>query len=93
MAVRVYGDFAVQAGTYTFAFQGADGATVEKRARFSFTFRRDHPESPTPWTIVEHHSSSMPNAPAGLKRVSPLSLLFPLVFSVARLSLVAAAYV
>ncbi|CAM9529065.1 unnamed protein product [Ectocarpus sp. 12 AP-2014] len=71
VAVRVYGDFAVQAGTYTFAFQGADGETVEKRARFSFTFRRDHPESPTPWTIVEHHSSSMPNAPAGLKRVGP----------------------
>ncbi|CAN0444928.1 unnamed protein product, partial [Hapterophycus canaliculatus] len=25
VAVRVYGDFAVQADTYTFAFQGADG--------------------------------------------------------------------
>ena len=69
VAVRVYGDFAVQAGTYTFAFQGADGATVEKRARFSFTFRRDRPGSPQPWTIVEHHSSSMPTAPAGLKHV------------------------
>ncbi|CAN0239127.1 unnamed protein product, partial [Hapterophycus canaliculatus] len=68
--VRVYGQFAVQAGTYTFAWQGPDDATVEKRARFSFTFRRDHPESPTPWTIVEHHSSSMPIAPDGLKRVS-----------------------
>ncbi|CAN0245837.1 unnamed protein product [Ectocarpus sp. 12 AP-2014] len=71
VAVRVYGDFAIQAGTYTFAFQGADGATVEKRARFSFTFRRDRPGSPQPWTIVEHHSSSMPTAPAGLKRVGP----------------------
>eukprot|EP00752_Nemacystus_decipiens_P003524 g3250.t1 len=71
VAVRVYGDFAIQAGTYTFAFQGADGATVEKRARFSFTFRRDNPGSPQPWTIVEHHSSSMPTAPAGLKRVGP----------------------
>ena len=69
VAVRVYGDFAVQAGTYTFAFQGPDGATVEKRARFSFTFRRDRPGSPQPWTIVEHHSSSMPTAPAGLKHV------------------------
>ncbi|CAB1102342.1 unnamed protein product [Ectocarpus sp. CCAP 1310/34] len=72
VAVRVYGDFAIQAGTYTFAFQGADGATVEKRARFSFTFRRDRPGSPQPWTIVEHHSSSMPTAPAGLKRVGKL---------------------
>ncbi|CAM9947506.1 unnamed protein product [Scytosiphon promiscuus] len=70
VAVRVYGDFAIQAGTYTFAFQGADGATVEKRARFSFTFRRD-PENPRKWVIVEHHSSSMPTAPAGLKRVGP----------------------
>ncbi|CAM9808765.1 unnamed protein product [Scytosiphon promiscuus] len=68
VAVRVYGDFAVQAGTYTFAFQGADGATVEKRARFSFTFRRD-PENRRKWVVVEHHSSSMPTAPAGLKHV------------------------
>ncbi|CAM9530145.1 unnamed protein product, partial [Hapterophycus canaliculatus] len=73
VAVRVYGDFAIQAGTYTFAFQGADGATVEKRARFSFTFRRDRPGAPQPWTIVEHHSSSMPTAPAGLKRVRKTS--------------------
>ena len=70
VAVRVYGDFAVQAGTYTFAWQGEDGGTVEKRARFSFTFRRDHPGTPQAWMIVEHHSSSMPNAPSGLKAVS-----------------------
>ncbi|CAN0211391.1 unnamed protein product, partial [Hapterophycus canaliculatus] len=69
VAVRVYGEFAVQAGTYTFAWQGEEGETIEKRARFSFTFRRD-PSSPQKWTIVEHHSSSMPTAPAGLKRVS-----------------------
>lgn len=68
--MRVYGQFAVQAGTYTFAWQGPDGATVEKRARFSFTFRRDDPACPNKWTIVEHHSSSMPNAPEGLKPVS-----------------------
>lgn len=66
-AVRVYGDFATQAGSYTFAWQGKDGETKEKRARFSFAFRRD-PDSPTGWTIVEHHSSAMPSAPAGLKR-------------------------
>lgn len=68
MSVRVYNDFATQAGTYTFAWQGADGETKEKRARFSFTFRRDL-ESPTEWTIVEHHSSSMPISPAELKHV------------------------
>lgn len=68
VSVRVYGDFATQAGTYTFAWLGGDGAPKEKRARFSFTFRRD-PESPTSWTIVEHHSSSMPTSPAELKHV------------------------
>ena len=64
--MRVYGQFAVQAGTYTFAWQGEDGATVEKRARFSFTYRKDG----SSWIIVEHHSSSMPIAPEGLKPVS-----------------------
>lgn len=65
MAARVYGDFAVLAGTYTFAWRGEDGVTVEKRARFSFTFRRDRTRgAPRAWLIVEHHSSSMPTAPA-----------------------------
>ena len=72
--VRVYGQFAVEAGTYTFAWQGDDGKTVEKRARFSFTFRREKPGNPQPWIIVEHHSSSMPNAPKELKSVSYLRL-------------------
>ncbi|CAM9147346.1 unnamed protein product [Ectocarpus sp. 8 AP-2014] len=65
VAARVYGDFAVLAGTYTFAWRGEDGGPVEKRARFSFTFRRDRTcGAPRPWLIVEHHSSSMPTAPA-----------------------------
>ncbi len=66
-AVRVYGDFAAQAGTYTFAWQGAAGNTVEMRSRFSLTFRRDHPTSTRAWTIVEHHSSSMPSSPLELE--------------------------
>ncbi|CAN0464415.1 unnamed protein product, partial [Ectocarpus sp. 12 AP-2014] len=65
--VRVYGDFAAQAGSYTFSWQGTDGLTVEMRARFSFTFRRAGPSSPQPWTIVEHHSSSMPTSPLELE--------------------------
>ncbi|CBJ32433.1 similar to Uncharacterized protein conserved in bacteria with a cystatin-like fold [Ectocarpus siliculosus] len=64
VAARVYGEFAVLAGTYTFAWRGEDGGPVEKRARFSFTFRRDRTRgAPRPWLIVEHHSSSMPTAP------------------------------
>lgn len=69
-AVRVYGDFAAQAGTYTFAWKGEDGHTVEMRARFSLTFRRDNPNSPKAWTIVEHHSSSMPTSPTELDHVA-----------------------
>lgn len=68
VALRVYGDFATEAGTYTFAWQGNGGERKEKRARFSFTMRRD-PQSPTAWTIVEHHSSAMPTSPAELKHV------------------------
>lgn len=81
--VRVYGQFAVEAGTYTFAWQGPDGETVEKRARFSFTFRRCEKGSPQPWVIVEHHSSSMPNAPEGLRpvRKTPFRLLLSLLLS------------
>lgn len=74
MAVRVYGDFAVQAGIYTFAWEERDGTPMEKRARFSLTFRREHPGTCQEWTIVEHHSSSMSTAPAGLKRVSEIIL-------------------
>lgn len=68
--MRVRGDFAAQAGSHMFAWQGADGTTVEMRARFSFTFRRDHPDRPTnSWMIVEHYSSSMPTVPAERKQV------------------------
>ena len=66
-SVRVYGDFAAQAGTYTFSWQGAAGDTVEMRSRFSFTFRRDNPGSAQAWTIVEHHSSNMPTSPLELE--------------------------
>lgn len=62
--VRVRGDFAAQAGSHMFSWQGSDGTTVEMRARFSFTFRRTHPDRPNPWMIVEHYSSSMPTVPA-----------------------------
>ncbi|CAM9090501.1 unnamed protein product, partial [Scytosiphon promiscuus] len=60
---RVHGKFAVHAGAYTFAWQGADGETVQTRARFTFAYRLENDK----WVIVEHHSSSMPTAPAGLK--------------------------
>ncbi|CAM9293343.1 unnamed protein product [Scytosiphon promiscuus] len=71
VAVRVYGDFAVQAGIYTFAWEERDGTPMEKRARFSLTFRREHPGTCQEWTIVEHHSSSMSTAPIGPAAAEP----------------------
>ncbi|CAM9833116.1 unnamed protein product [Ectocarpus fasciculatus] len=68
--VRVRGAFATQAGTHTFAWQGAEGeTTVEMRMRFGFTFRKDdddhhHPGRPSRWSIVEHYSFALPTATA-----------------------------
>lgn len=50
--VRIFADVAMNAGVYTFTFEG--GATVQ--ARFSFVYRWDGQQ----WLIVEHHSSQMP---------------------------------
>ncbi|CAM9372851.1 unnamed protein product [Choristocarpus tenellus] len=66
VAVRVYGDFATNVGTYTFAWTGEGGEKKEKRARYSFTYRRD-PNCLTGWAMVEHHSSAMPVSPPALK--------------------------
>ncbi|CBJ26551.1 similar to Uncharacterized protein conserved in bacteria with a cystatin-like fold [Ectocarpus siliculosus] len=69
-SVRVRGEFATQAGTHTFAWQGAEGeTTVEMRMRFGFTFRKDdddhhHPGRPSRWSIVEHYSFALPTAAA-----------------------------
>ncbi|CAM9556637.1 unnamed protein product, partial [Ectocarpus sp. 13 AM-2016] len=65
-SVRVRGDFATQAGTHTFTWQGAeDETTVEMRMRFGFTFRKDdddhhHPGRSSRWSIVEHYSFALP---------------------------------
>ena len=66
VGVRVFGGFAIQAGAYTFGWQGADGATVETQAHFSFKFRREREG----WSIVDHQSSAMPREPEELKHVS-----------------------
>lgn len=53
--VRVYGDVALNSGTY--AFNGArDGKPVSSPARFSIAFRRQEGK----WLIVDHHSSRLP---------------------------------
>ncbi len=62
---RVYGDLAIHLGDYVFAWDTPDGE-VQVPARFSFVYRKEGDD----WTIVEHHSSKMPEAPAALKPVS-----------------------
>jgi len=53
--IRVYGDTAVNSGTYTFS-ETRDGKPVVRPARFSIVYRY-HDGA---WHIVDHHSSAVP---------------------------------
>ncbi len=50
--VRVFGDIAINSGTYTFQFNDDTSAA----ARYTFVYRWNGHR----WMIVEHHSSVMP---------------------------------
>ena len=56
--VRVYGDIAINTGTYTFVGPALDaaGKPVSRPARFSFVYRNRDGR----WLIVDHHSSAVP---------------------------------
>jgi uncharacterized protein (TIGR02246 family) len=56
--IRVYGDMAINTGTYTFIGPALDaaGKPVSRPARFSFTYRNRDGR----WLIVDHHSSAVP---------------------------------
>jgi uncharacterized protein (TIGR02246 family) len=56
--IRIYGDIAVNTGTYTFS-EVRDGKEVLRPARFSFVYRNHNGR----WLIVDHHSSVVPEAP------------------------------
>lgn len=56
--IRVYGNTAVNTGSYTFSFT-KDGETKSIPARYSFTYVKDGDT----WRIVDHHSSAMPAPP------------------------------
>ena len=56
--IRVYGNTAVNTGSYTFAYS-KDGETKTIPARYSFTFVKDGDT----WLIVDHHSSATPAPP------------------------------
>jgi uncharacterized protein (TIGR02246 family) len=54
--IRVYGNTAVNSGSYTFSYS-KDDETKTLPARYSFTFVREGEH----WMIVDHHSSVMPS--------------------------------
>jgi uncharacterized protein (TIGR02246 family) len=53
--VRVYGNTAVDSGTYVFSFE-KEGAKTELPARYTFVLVKNGGQ----WQIVDHHSSAMP---------------------------------
>jgi hypothetical protein len=56
---RIYGNTAINTGYYTFSYV-KDGESKSIPARYSLTFVNDGDK----WMIVDHHSSTMPPAPA-----------------------------
>ena len=60
--IRVYDDIAINSCYSTFMFTSGPGAVVEVPARYTFVYRKINGK----WMIVEHHSSGIPTAPAGL---------------------------
>ena len=63
--IRVYGEMAVNTGTYTFMGPALDtaGQPVGRPARFTFVYR----QAKGRWLIVDHHSSALPAAPSTAK--------------------------
>ena len=53
--IRVYGDIAVDSGTYTFS-ETRDGKLLQRPARFSIVYRYHDGR----WHIIDHHSSAVP---------------------------------
>jgi uncharacterized protein (TIGR02246 family) len=56
--IRIYGDIAINTGTYTFS-EERDAKPVVRPARFSFVYRNRDGR----WLIVDHHSSAVPAPP------------------------------
>jgi uncharacterized protein (TIGR02246 family) len=59
--IRIYGDLAINTGTYTFIGPARDaaGKPISRPARFSFVYRNRDGR----WLIVDHHSSAVPPPP------------------------------
>lgn len=59
--IRIYGDIAINTGTYTFVGPARDAAgnPIRRPSRFSFVYRKRDGH----WLIVDHHSSAVPPPP------------------------------
>ncbi len=55
--IRIYGDMAINTGTYTFS-EVRDGKEIVRLARYSFVYINRGGR----WLIVDHHSSAAPPA-------------------------------
>ncbi len=58
LQTRVYGDWALNTGLYTFTYDTADGDKVSVPARFTYVYRKVGDK----WLIEDHHSSVVPLA-------------------------------
>jgi len=56
LQTRVYGDWAINTGLYTFTFNDPEGDTVSVPARFTFVYHKVDGQ----WLIMDHHSSLVP---------------------------------
>lgn len=56
--IRIYGDVAINTGTYTFS-EVRDGKEIVRPARYSFVYINRGGR----WLIVDHHSSAVPAPP------------------------------
>jgi uncharacterized protein (TIGR02246 family) len=54
--IRLFGNTAVNTGTYTFSGAGRDGKNVPRPARYTFVYVNRTGK----WWIVDHHSSFVP---------------------------------
>ncbi len=53
--IRIYGNLAINTGTYTFS-ETREGKEIVRPSRFSFVYRYKDGR----WLIVDHHSSAVP---------------------------------
>jgi len=56
LETRVYGDWAINTGLYTFSYKSPEGDTVSVPARFTFVYHKVDGQ----WLIMDHHSSLVP---------------------------------